>query len=178
PATASRWPRRWLSTMASMGSGSWVLQRARPWSRRLRWAISSRPGPAAAWISTSAPTPLPGTTSWARRRRSRTSGSPTEPEAMTDKIEIENVGQPGKTYRVDAAKFTAMREAVLKVVPDTAPGMTVTDLIAAVKPHLPSDLFPSGEKAGWWVKGVHLDLEAKKVLARTPSPVRLYRTGS
>jgi hypothetical protein len=91
-------------------------------------------------------------------------------------IEIENVGQPGKTYRVDALKFEAMRKAVLKVLPDKAPGMSVEDTIAAVKQHLPADLFPGGEKAGWWVKAVQLDLEAKKVIARTPSPVRLYRT--
>lgn len=93
----------------------------------------------------------------------------------TEKTEIENIGQPGKTYRVDAAKFAAMHKAVLKVLPSKAPGMSVEDTIAAVKPHLPADLFPGGEKAGWWVKAVQLDLEAKKVIARTPSPVRLYR---
>lgn len=97
---------------------------------------------------------------------------------MTDKIEIENVGQPGKTYRVDAAKFAAVRSAVLAVLPDAAPGMSVADVIAAVKPKLPADLFPGGEKAGWWVKAVHLDLEAKKTVARTPSPVRLYKVKS
>lgn len=94
---------------------------------------------------------------------------------MSGKIEIENVGQPGKTYRVDADKFAAMRKAVLEVLPDTAPGMAVDALIAGVKPHLSQDLFPGGEKTGWWVKAVQLDLEAKKVIARTPSPVRLYR---
>ena len=39
---------------------------------------------------------------------------------MTDKMTIENVGQPGKTYRVDAEKFLAMRAAVLAVLPITA----------------------------------------------------------
>ncbi|NMA97449.1 MAG: hypothetical protein GX970_04940 [Phyllobacteriaceae bacterium] len=97
---------------------------------------------------------------------------------MTDKIEIENVGQPGKTYRVDAAKFAAVRTAVLDVLPEAAPGMTVAEVIAAVKPKLSADLFPGGEKAGWWVKAVQLDLEAKKVIARTPSPVRLYKVKS
>lgn len=95
---------------------------------------------------------------------------------MNETIDVENVGQPGKTYRVDAAKYAAMREAVITVLPDQAPGMAVADVIAAVKPHLPPDLFPNGEKAGWWVKAVHLDLEAKKIIGRTPSPVRLYRT--
>lgn len=92
-----------------------------------------------------------------------------------NRIEIENVGQPGKIYRVDATKFAAMRGAVLKVLPDAAPGMSVDAVIAAVKPHLSEKLFPGGEKAGWWVKAVQLDLEAKKIIGRTPSPVRLYR---
>ncbi|MEQ1768442.1 MAG: hypothetical protein ABL879_01260 [Devosia sp.] len=92
----------------------------------------------------------------------------------TEKTTIENVGQPGKTYRVDAAKYEAVRKAVLKVLPSKAPGITVEATIASVKQHLPADLFPGGEKAGWWVKAVQLDLEAKKIVARTPSPVRLY----
>ena len=94
------------------------------------------------------------------------------------RIEIENVGQPGKLYRVDGAKYAAMRESVLAVLPAEAPGMTVEAVIAAVKPRLPADLFPGGDKAGWWVKAVQLDLEAKQVIARTPSPVRLYRRTS
>jgi hypothetical protein len=91
-----------------------------------------------------------------------------------DKIEVENVGQPGKTYRVDAAKYAAMKAAMLAVLPQAEPGMPVADVIAAVKPQLPDSLFPGGDTAGWWVKCVQLDLEAKKVIARTPSPVRLY----
>ena len=90
------------------------------------------------------------------------------------RIEIENVGQPGKLYRVDGTKYAAMREAVLAVLPSEPPGMTVEAVIAAVKPLLPAELFPGGDKAGWWVKAVQLDLEAKQVIARTPSPVRLY----
>lgn len=95
---------------------------------------------------------------------------------MAEKIEIENVGQPGKTYRVDAIRFAAVKEAVLTTLPNEAPGMSVSDLIAAVKPKLPEELFPGGDKAGWWVKAVQLDQEAKKVIARADKPpVRLYR---
>ncbi len=90
-------------------------------------------------------------------------------------IEVENVGQPGKLYRVDAAKYAAMREAMIAILPAEKPGLPVAEIIAAVKPRLPQDLFPGGETAGWWVKCVQLDLEAKKLLGRTPSPVRLYR---
>lgn len=91
-------------------------------------------------------------------------------------MDVQNVGQPGKTYRVNAAKFRAMRAAVLAVLPDTPPGMTVPALIEAVGPLLPQDLFPGGDTAGWWVKAVHLDQEAKAVIARAKgSPVRLRR---
>lgn len=93
------------------------------------------------------------------------------------KMQIENVIQPGKTYTVDATKFEAVREAYLKSVPDTPPGLTVAEIRERLTPRLPQDLFPNGEKAGWWAKAVQLDLEAKGVLARTnTSPIRLYRT--
>jgi hypothetical protein len=93
-----------------------------------------------------------------------------------DKIEVENIGQPGKTYRVDAAKYAEMRDAVLAVTPTEAPGLTPAQIIEAVKPHLSEALFPGGETAGWWVKCVQLDLEAKGVLKRARNaPVRLCR---
>jgi hypothetical protein len=96
---------------------------------------------------------------------------------MSDKITVQNVGQPGKTYRVDAAKYTEMRAAVLAITPGEAPGITPAQIIEAVKPHLSEALFPGGETAGWWVKCVQLDLEAKGILKRAPkSPVRLYRS--
>jgi hypothetical protein len=95
---------------------------------------------------------------------------------MTEKIEVENVGQPGKTYRVDAAKYAEMRKAFLAVTPTDPPGLTPAQIIQAVKPHLSATLFPGGDTAGWWVKCVQLDLEAKGVLKRAPkAPVRLWR---
>ncbi|WP_425053232.1 DUF6958 family protein [Psychromarinibacter sp. S121] len=93
-----------------------------------------------------------------------------------DKIEIENVNTPGKTTRVDRAKFEDMRAALLAVLPDEAPGMKVPDAKAALLPKLSQDLFPGGDKAGWWLKAVQLDLEAKRVIGRAEKPpVRLYR---
>lgn len=91
------------------------------------------------------------------------------------KIEIENVGHPGKIYRVDAAKYAAMRSAYLAVLPDAPPGLTPEQITAALRADLPQDLFPGGETAGWWGKAVQLDLEAKGVIARSTKPVRLYR---
>ena len=96
---------------------------------------------------------------------------------MPEKIEVENVGQPGKIYRVDAAKYAEMRQAVLTVTPTDPPGFTPAEIIAAVKPHISETLFPGGETAGWWVKCVQLDLEAKGILKRAPkSPVRLWQS--
>ncbi len=93
--------------------------------------------------------------------------------AQDAKIEVRNVNQPGHVGRVDAAKYGAMRSAMIEVVPGSAPGMTAKEIIAAVKPHLPEALFPGGETAGWWVKCVQLDLEARGILARSAkSPLR------
>jgi len=89
---------------------------------------------------------------------------------------VENVLRPGKTYAVNAAKQAAMQAAVLSVLPDAAPGLTPAEVIAAVKPILPQDLFPGGDKAGWWVKSVQLDLEAKGLIRRADKPpVRLWK---
>jgi hypothetical protein len=43
--------------------------------------------------------------------------------------------------------------------------------------HLPEEDFPGGAKAGWWVKCVQLDLEAKSVIERNLSskPLRWRR---
>ena len=96
--------------------------------------------------------------------------------AKTERIEIENVLQPGKTYRVDAEKFAAMRDAVLAELPGAQPGLTPPELKARVLARLPESLFPGGDKAGWWLKAVQLDLEAKQVVGRAPTaPVRLHR---
>jgi hypothetical protein len=89
-------------------------------------------------------------------------------------MSIENVLQPGKTYTVDADKYHAMRTAYLAVLP-AHPGMTTAEVGKAVKVLLPDDLFPGGATAGWWAKAVQLDLEAKGVIVRHGTPVRLSR---
>jgi hypothetical protein len=95
-----------------------------------------------------------------------------------DKIEIENVNTPGRTERVGRAKYVAMRGALLAVLPSEAPGLKVADAKEALLPLLPDDLFPEGKTAGWWLKAVQLDLEAKGVIKRARhKPVHLYRHG-
>ena len=79
---------------------------------------------------------------------------------------------------MDRAKYGAMRAALLAVLPTKAPGLTVAEAKAALLPGLDQALFPGGDKAGWWLKAVQLDLEAKGVIERAKgSPVRLRRAG-
>lgn len=96
-----------------------------------------------------------------------------------EKIEVLNVTSPHHVTRVDRAKYMAMKTALMAVLPDAAPGMTPAEAQKALLSNLDAGLFPGGEKAGWWMKCVQLDLEARGVLARGPkSPVRLWRTGA
>jgi hypothetical protein len=93
------------------------------------------------------------------------------------KIAIESITSPGRVTRVDRAKYLAMREALIAALPKNPPGITVADAKAALLPGLPDDLFPGGDKAGWWLKAVQLDLEAKGAIRRgAGKPVRLFKS--
>ena len=99
------------------------------------------------------------------------------PAKKSDTIEVENVVSPGKVYRVDRAKYEAMRRAYLEAAPKSPPGLTVAEIGKRLLPHLSEDVFPGGAKAGWWAKAVQLDLEAKGIVTRgRGSPVRLWQT--
>lgn len=97
---------------------------------------------------------------------------------FVEKVEIANINVPGRTARVDAEKYEAMKSAILKVTPNEAPGITASEMVERVKPLLPKRLWPMGEKVGWWQKTVQLDLEAKGQLKRHPKskPMKWYRT--
>jgi hypothetical protein len=96
-----------------------------------------------------------------------------------DKIEIENFISPGRVVRVDKAKYVAMRDALMAVLPPRAPGLTVAEAKQRLLPSLPSELFPGGAKAGWWLKAAQLDLEAKgKIVREETKPLRLHRKGA
>ena len=93
------------------------------------------------------------------------------------KIAIESATSPGHTQRVDRAKYMAMRDALIAVLPVAPPGITVAEAKAALLPRLHGGLFPGGDKAGWWLKAVQLDLEAKGAIGRgSNKPVRLFRS--
>lgn len=95
----------------------------------------------------------------------------------SDKIEVENVNTPGRTTRVDAAKYAAMKKAFLRILPRKPPGLSQSEIREGVKAHLPDALFPGGATSGWWAKTVQLDLEAKGQVARsTTRPLRWHKT--
>jgi len=103
---------------------------------------------------------------------------PSKSKAGSARIVVENVVSPGHTYTVDATKYNAMKLALLKALPRKAPGLTGSEMSKAVLAHLPEAVFPGGQKAGWWLKCVQLDLEAKGVIERELSakPLRWHRT--
>lgn len=93
----------------------------------------------------------------------------------SDKVDVENVNTPGRTVRLDRAKYENMREAILKTLTHQSPGMTAAEALEAVQPLLDQEMFPQGEKSGWWFKSVQLDLEAKGLVAREKTkPMRLH----
>ena len=92
------------------------------------------------------------------------------------KVLAENVNVPGYTHRVDAKMYSAMRQAMLKMLPRKAPGMTQTEMWQKLPTFAPKALFPDSGKIGWWMKTVQLDLEAKKLLVREMTrPLRWHR---
>lgn len=93
-----------------------------------------------------------------------------------DKIVVENVNVPGRTTRVDRGMYEAMKAAMWKALPTKSPGLTQTEIRAAVARYLPEDLYPGGAKSGWWAKTVQLDQEAKGTIIREDTkPLRWYR---
>lgn len=94
--------------------------------------------------------------------------------AHGEKIEIRNIVSPGHVTRVDKVKYDAMKDALLTALSQANVALTVAEAKQKLLPLLPDSLFPGGEKAGWWLKAVQLDLEAKGVLVReNTKPLRL-----
>ncbi len=94
---------------------------------------------------------------------------------MSDQVEVENVNVPGHATKVNATKYGAMRQALLKALPKSKPGLTQAEMLAAVRPHLPEASFPGGKTSGWWMKTVQLDLEAKGIVQRVQGkPLRWF----
>jgi hypothetical protein len=101
------------------------------------------------------------------------------PSQENDKrITVHNVNIPGQASQVDAGMYAAMHQAMRRVLPVQAPGLTQEEIRQSILPHLPADLYPAGAKSGWWAKTVQLDMEAKGELVReTTKPLRWHLAG-
>jgi hypothetical protein len=85
------------------------------------------------------------------------------------------VSPASRVYEL-AVKYEAMKKTILVALPKRSPGITGAELKTRVLPLLPEAQFPGGPKAGWWLKGVQLNLEAKGLIAREQTkPLRLHR---
>lgn len=95
------------------------------------------------------------------------------------RVAVQNINVPGSNQQVDGIKYEATRRALLAALPGKKPGLTQAEMIGQATAFLPEDEFPGGAKAGWWVKCVQLDLEAKGVIERDRSakPLRWRRVG-
>ncbi len=96
--------------------------------------------------------------------------------SKSEKVTVLNINCPGSESRVDAEKYSAMKSALLTALPESEPGLTQSEMINAIQPHLRQDLWPNGAKSAWWCKTVQLDLEARGAVQRVPGkPLRWHR---
>jgi hypothetical protein len=92
------------------------------------------------------------------------------------RVTVENINVPGYKSTVDGIIYQAMYQALMKALPVETPGLSQAEMITEVVPFLPSELFPGGAKAGWWVKCVQLDREVKGDIIREDcKPLRWHR---
>jgi hypothetical protein len=85
-------------------------------------------------------------------------------------VDVFNVLQPGKTYKRNAEKLAQARKAFFGFMPAKGPGLTQSEMGVAMRNALPE----FGSTAGWWMKTVQLDGEARGevVRDRTAKPLR------
>jgi hypothetical protein len=101
--------------------------------------------------------------------------APAKAAAKPATAEILNVLQPGKTYSVNAEKYQAARKAFLAFMPKSGPGLTQSEMAAAMRKALPLSEFP-GSTSSWWMKSVQLDAEARgDVMRDKGKPLRWKR---
>jgi hypothetical protein len=105
------------------------------------------------------------------RMARKPSAKPARKPAGPATVDVLNVHNPGKTYKRNAVKYLAARKAFLALLPKAGPGLTQTEMMAAMKKTLPVSQF--GTASGWWMKTVQLDAEARgEVIRDSGKPLR------
>ena len=97
--------------------------------------------------------------------------------AKRSTIKTKNVNNGVEGAIIDQAKYEAVRQAILAVVPKTGDGILFKDLPKEVAKRVPAEHFPKRGSASWYTTVVKLDLEARRLIERVPgiSPQRLRR---
>lgn len=85
-------------------------------------------------------------------------------------IATKNPGKGKKGPRIDAARYNAMKAAILAVVPSNVDGITFASLPKLVEQRLDRDVF-AGASIPWYATTVKLDLEARGLIERIPGKV-------
>jgi len=99
-----------------------------------------------------------------------------QPKEGSRSVEALNVLQPGKTYRMDAAKYLAACQTLMSLLPSDGAGLTQAEMVAGMRAALPKAQFP-GSTGGWWTKAAQLDLEARGIIVRDGGkPLRWRKT--
>lgn len=76
-------------------------------------------------------------------------------------VKIKCMTSPEWSDRVNKIKYIAKRDVFLPALPTKARNMTVAEAKAELLPNLSDQVFPSGEKAGWWLTAVQFYLDAQ-----------------
>jgi hypothetical protein len=92
-------------------------------------------------------------------------------------MQLKTVHEGKVGAEVTPQKYALVREAILAALPAAGTGLTWDELVQAIAPGLPPDLFPHLGSVRWYTKAVQLDLEARDLIARVPKtrPLRLLR---
>lgn len=83
-------------------------------------------------------------------------------------IETLNANEGAGGTRCDAAKYEAVRDAMLTAVPQSDEGIPFKDLPMAIRAQLPAGEIPGGGNISWYTTVVKLDLEARGIIERIP----------
>lgn len=92
-----------------------------------------------------------------------------------DMIEVFNINKPGQSSFVRKDKYEEVKRVLRALMPDTSPGLTQDEMAILVIQNVSGTVFEDNTKAGWWMKTVQLDLEARQVMIREKtSPLRWH----
>ncbi len=86
--------------------------------------------------------------------------------AAKEMIEVFNVNTPGRSSFVQKDKYEEVRRVLRERLPTSAPGLTQDEMDALVRENVSGSVFEDRSKAGWWMKTVQLDLEARGLMVR------------